>query len=385
MKRRLQVLVSGMIAADPHQGGATWAVLQYVLGLRRLGHTVRFLETVPAASLRPASTSLAESGNAAYFRGVVDEFGLHGDAALLVGETRETWGTSHAELRRWARESDLLLNISGLLRDPELLSAPPIRVYLDLDPAFNQLWHATQGIDLRFGGHTHHVTIGQALGTPACPIPTCGLPWIRTWQPIVLSRWPVSDRLERPALTTIANWRAYGSIHHDGVHYGQKVHSLRPLMELPRRVPERFELALSIHPDETRDREALAANGWTCVDPFEVAGTPARYQRFIQGSWAEFGLAKSGYVAARCGWFSDRSIAYLASGRPVLAQDTGLRDLLPTGEGLLLFGGIEDAIAGVEALRGDYPRHARRAREIAEETFGSDAVLGRLLERVGAL
>lgn len=380
----MTVIVSGMIAADPYQGGATWAVLQYVLGLLQLGHDVYFIEPIKEAAIRPAAATLAESVNARYFTEVATQFGLLGRAALLQQGTQQTHGLSYPQLQQIARKADVLLNISGMLEDPELLCPIPIRAYLDLDPAFNQLWNAVQGIDMRFGGHTHHVTIGQSIGSPECPVPTCGRDWIKTWQPIVLKHWPVAHQLTHPALTTIANWRGYGSIHHDGLHYGQKAHSLRPLLGLPRLTPEKLLLALSIHPGETRDLAALAENGWECVDPATVTDTPERYQQFIQGSWAEFGVAKSGYVHSRCGWFSDRSVCYLASGRPVLAQDTGLAHLLPTGEGLLLFASLEEAVAGIAELRRNYPAHAKRARAIAEEYFESDKVLTRLLHSLGA-
>jgi hypothetical protein len=165
------------------------------------------------------------------------------------------------------------------------------------------------------------------------------------------------------------------------VHYGQKAHSMRALFDLPGRVPAaRFAPALAIHPAEEPDLRALEAGGWQLVDPASVAGTPDAYAAFVRGSWAELGVAKSGYVAARCGWFSDRSLCYLASGRPVLAQDTGWTADLPAGEGLLAFGTVEEAAAGVEALQSDYPRHRRAARAVAEEHFASDRVLGRLLE-----
>jgi hypothetical protein len=129
----------------------------------------------------------------------------------------------------------------------------------------------------------------------------------------------------------------------------------------------------------------LAANGWQLVDPANVATTPSSYQEFIQKSKAEFGIAKSGYVASCCGWFSDRSICYLASGRPVIAQDTGFTRFLPTGEGLFAFQTSEDVVAAVRALHADYGRHARAARAIAEEYFESDKVLTRLLQGIGAI
>src|SRR5262245_21247361 len=373
-----------MIAADPHQGGATWAVLQYLLGLRRLGHEVYFIEPVPETSLRPAGTPLGLSINAVYFRQVSADFGLTQGALLLAG-TRQTVGLSYDELRRAAGRADLLINISGMLTDEELSGRIPVRVYLDLDPAFIQLWHAVQGIDMRFAGHTHFVTIGQAIGRPGCPVPTCGLSWLTTPQPVVLEHWPAAGPITYDGLTTVGNWRGYGSIEHQGIFYGQKAHSLRPLINLPLRTSEKFMPAFAIHPGEGKDLAALAEGGWHLLDPGRVADTPARYRRFIQGSKGEFGIAKSGYVASQCGWFSDRSICYLASGRPVLAQETGFSRFLPTGEGLFAFTTNDDVLAGIEALRGQYPAHARAARAIAEDYFDSDKVLSRLLQCWGVV
>ncbi len=380
---RLTILLSGMIAADPYQGGATWAVLQYLLGFQRLGHAVYFVEPVAEAALRPAGAPLAHSVNAAYFRQVMADFGFEQTSALLQVGTQHTVSLSYPQLREVAGQADLLINISGILTDEALINRIPVRVYLDLDPAFNQLWQAVEGIDMRFAGHTHFVTVGLAIGQPDCRVPTCGLEWITTLQPVVLSQWPVATRVEYEALTTVANWRGYGSILHEGIFHGQKAHSLRPLMALPTLTAERFMLALAIHPEEVHDLAALNDNGWCLLDPAEVTQTPERYRRFIQGSKAEFGIAKSGYVAARCGWFSDRSVCYLASGRPVLAQDTGFSRFLPVGAGLFAFATAEDLLAGIEELRRDYAGQARAARALAVEYFDSDKVLSRLLEEVG--
>ena len=153
-------------------------------------------------------------------------------------------------------------------------------------------------------------------------------------------------------------------------------------MELPALTGEDFMLALSIHPDERRDLDALESNGWRIVDPLRVAGTPAFYRSFVQESKAEFGIAKAGYVASNCGWISDRSICYLASGRPVLAQDTGLANLLPTTEGLLTFTTCEEAIEVVDAVRREPGRHQRAARRLAETHFDSSRVLGTLVEKL---
>ncbi|MEA3208229.1 MAG: hypothetical protein QOE70_1286 [Chthoniobacter sp.] len=371
-----------MIAADPFQGGATWAVLQFLLGLRRLGHEVYFVEPLSEKALRPVGGSLPESQNAAYFQSVVDEFGLGTRAALLLDGTEQTVGLSYADLREIAKRADLLINVSGMLTDPALLEPIALRVYLDLDPAFNQLWSAVYQIDMRFAAHTHFVTVGQAIGTPDCPVPTCGLDWLPTFQPIVLDEWPVANGSRRGALTTVGNWRGYGSVEYDGKFYGQKAHSLRRFFPLPEMTDERFELALAIHPGETPDVEALARHRWTIRDPSELTGTPASYRRFIQQSKAEFGIAKSGYVVSQSGWFSDRSVCYLASGKPVLAQDTGFGRFLPTGEGLFAFDDSAGVLTAIEEMNRDYSRHARAARALAEEFFDSDKVLPRLVELV---
>jgi glycosyltransferase involved in cell wall biosynthesis len=141
---------------------------------------------------------------------------------------------------------------------------------------------------------------------------------------------------------------------------------------------------MKVHPDERPDLASLAENGWELVDPNVVAATPHAYRAFIQGSRAEIGIAKSGYVVSRCGWFSDRSACYLASGRPVVAQDTGFSQFIPTGEGLFAFDDEDGALAAIEAVRRDYARHSRAARQLAEEHLDSDRVLARLLGCVGA-
>jgi hypothetical protein len=382
MADRLRIFVSGMVAGDPHQGGATWAVLQYVLGLRNLGHDVYLVEPIAPASVRPADAPLARSLNARYFHDVVTRFGLDGRAALLRQETRETFGLSYANLVAAAKDAEVLVNVSGMLTDSQILEAVPRRAYLDLDPAFNQLWHAIEGIDLRFAGHTHFFTVGNAIGSASCGVPTCGLPWLPTLQPIVLSEWPMTEGHPTGAWTTVGHWRGYGSIYHAGRHYGQKAHSMRRLIELPRLTEAHLRPAFSIHSAEVKDLEALRENGWDLLDPASVTATPDDYRRFIQHSKGELGIAKSGYVESRCGWFSDRSVCYLASGRPVVAQDTGFGSVLPTGLGLFAFTTCQQAADALATVNGDYQEHCRRAREIAEAYFSSEVVLTAMLERV---
>ena len=375
------VIVSGMIAAVPDRGGATWAVLQYVLGLRQLGRDVHFVEELAPTALTPAGATLEHSENARYFAAVMRAFGLAQHATLLLAGTRETVGLPYTELVGLCARSGVLVNLSGVLADPELCRRPPVRLYVDLDPAFTQLW-ASDGVEMHFDGHTHFATVGLDVGTSRCTVPTCGIDWLRTLPPVVLSEWLPLAKVPRRDWTTVAHWRGYGSIERDGVSYGQKAHSFRPLFSLPPKTGDRFEVALDIHPAEQADLVALKTNGWQVVDPVDVAGDPARYRRFVRESAAEVGIAKSGYVVSRSGWFSDRSACYLAAGRPVLAQDTGFSHHLPTGTGLLAFNDLDEAADAVAAVRADYAAHARAARRIAEEHLDSDRVLSTLLREV---
>ena len=369
------VIVSGMIAATPWQGGAAWAVLQYLLGLRRLGCSVYFMEPVD----RPEEMS---SDVPRYCEQVMGRFGFDKRWALIPPKGADPIGMRREQIESAAREAELLLNVAGMLSNADILEHVPVRAYLDLDPVFTQLWHSTEGVDMRLDGHTHFVTIADMIGRPGCEIPSCGRKWLPTLPPVVLEQWPVATRLEHRAITTVGHWRSYGSIHHNGVQYGQKVHSLRPLIDLPTRTSARFTLALAIHSDETDDLAALSENGWNLVDPAEVAATPDDYRRFVQGSWAEFGLTKAGYVVSDSGWFSDRSACYLASGRPVIAQDTGFGRRLPTGAGLFAFSTAEEAVAAIEELQRDYERHCVAARELATAHLDSDRVLGSLVDRL---
>jgi hypothetical protein len=359
----VKILVSGMIAGVPRQGGATWAVLQYILGLRQLGHDIVFVEQVDRLE-----------DSAPYFDDVVQTFGL--TAALLERDSSRTHGLDKRTLRSGY---DLVLNLSGLLDDDALLQSANTRVFVDLDPGFTQLWFTADGIDPGFDRHDRFVTVGAAIGTPACSVPTCGLDWISTPQPVVLEQWPVAASLDHEAATTVGHWRGYGSSRNGDLHYGQRAHSMRQLLDLTKRSGTDFLLALAIDPGERSDLAALERHGWKLIDPDSVADTPEGYHSFIQGSWAELGIAKAGYVVSRCGWFSDRSACYLASGRPVVAQETGSSSWLPTGEGLHAFSTTDEAASAFEKIRRDYPRQRAAARELAEDVFDSGRVLTELL------
>jgi hypothetical protein len=368
------IVVAGSLAQRPGVGGHAWVFLQYLLGFRRLGWEVLFLDRLDS------SMGAGDAGRR-YLVDVMAEFGLPGDFALLGEEGESVAGLSRAEVAERVRRSAVLLNVMGFLADEGLLAAAPKRVFLDIDPGFGQMWRELGLADV-FAGHDTYVTVGENVGGPGCAIPTCGLEWIPTRQPVVLERWPVAER-NGEAFTSVGSWRGpYAPVEYGGQTYGLRVHEFRKFAELPRRTRERFEVALDIDTAEGADLELLAANGWALADPRMVAPDPDAYQRYIHTSKAEFTVAKGIYVLTKSGWFSDRSICYLASGKPVLAQDTGIRDLYPTGHGLLVFSALDEAVAGVEEIGARYDGHARAARELAEEYFDSDKVLSGLLEKL---
>ena len=357
--------------------------LQYLIGLRRLGWDVLFIDSLePGMCVDPdgRACTVEESQNLAYLERIMWHFGLAGDYCLLDSAGKRTFGLTRADVTRKLKDSAFLLNIMGYLDDGDLLAHAPKRVFLDIDPGFTQMWQALGQADL-MAGHDVHVTLGQNIGRAGCAIPTCGYDWITTPPPVVLDEWPWTSR-EASAITGIGAWRGpYGRVRYRDLDYGLRVHEFRRFADLPSRCPSAsYEYALDIDPIEVVDIDLLKAGGWRLVDPSAVASTPGQYREFIQGSVAEFMVAKNMYVRSRSGWLSDRSTCYLASGRPVIAQDSGWDEKYPAG--LLTFTTVEEALDAVEQVLGDYPRHRRAAREIAEASFDSDRVLDRLVGRL---
>ncbi len=380
------ILVGGSVAQRPGSGGHTWVFLQYLLGLQRLGHEVMLVDRLEPdmcldAAGRPCDVERSE--NLRYLAAVMERFGLGERWTVLYDGGARALGASRAALERAAGESAVILNVNGFVDDPEVMGRAGLRAYLDIDPGFGQMWRAL-GLHDMFEGHDAFVTIGERIGAPDCTVPTCGLDWITTPQPVVLDEWPASDGRPRGPFTSVASWRGpFAPIEYEGVTYGLRVHEFRRFAELPRRSAERFEVALDIHEAETADLELLDANGWRLADPTVEAADPWAYRKYVQRSKAELMVAKGMYVASRSGWVSDRSICYLASGRPVVAQETGFSELYPSGSGLLPFADLDGAVSAVESVAGDYERHAKAARGLAEEHFDSDRVLRRLLGELG--
>jgi hypothetical protein len=381
----VNIVLAGSLAQRPFIGGHTWVFLQYLLGLRRLGWDVLFvdrLEPEMCVGENGEPSSFEDSANLRYLTEVMERFGLAENWSLIYDGGRQTAGLDRAEAIRQTEQSALLINVMGFLQDEEILGAAPVRVFLDIDPGFGQIWKELGLHDL-FAGHDRFLTVGGRIGAADCEVPTVGLDWIPITPPVELAEWPVQAG-RGSGFTTVASWRgAFGPLEYEGRTLGLRVHEFRRFIELPELLPADFEVALDIHEAESDDLGSLRRHGWELTDPRQAAGDPWRYREFIQRSAAELMIAKNLYVETRSGWFSDRSACYLASGRPVLAQDTGLDGLLPTGEGLVTFTTLDEAVAGAERIEADYERHSRTAREIAEEHLSAERVLPRMLERLG--
>jgi len=389
------IIVSGALANKPFNGGEAWVRLNWLLGLRKLGFQVYFVEQIDRQGCRNAAgeiTSFEACVNRAYFCQVMAQFNLSDVATLLYGDGEATVGLPYAELLDVAGEADALINISGHLAHAPLLRRIRRKVYIDIDPGFTQFWVAAGVGGARLHGHDLFFTIGENIGTPACSIPTGDIAWRHTRQPVVLDEWPVSPNPlgcapgaeEALRFTTIASWRgAYGPVEYGGRTYGLKVHEFRKFIELPAQAPGRFELALAIHPADVRDQQLLHQHGWHWVDPQQIAADPLHFRQYVQRSHAEFSVAQGIYVDTASGWFSDRTVRYLASGKPVLVQDTGFSRHLPVGEGLLSFRTMDEAVTGAACMMRDYARHCHTARGLAEAYFDSDLVLSRLSEEIG--
>jgi len=361
------IAVAGALASKPHNGGEAWVRLSWVLGLRRLGAEVWFVEEIEPATRTAEATE--------WFTGVLERFGLRDRATLVDSD-----GVSE-EAEQALAEADLLLNISGNLRNLALLRLPRRRAYVDLDPGYTQCWHAAGALGPALDQHEELLTVGLRIGQAPCDLPTAGRRWCPIPPPVVLEEWPVTGSKPRDALTTVASWRGgYGRLELDGRLLGQKAHEFRRIADLPKRTDAELEVALAIDPADAADRLRLSESGWRLVDPRAVAGTPDRFRTYVQRSYGELSPAQGVYVETQCGWFSDRTTRYLASGRPAIVQDTSLPSDVPVGEGLLTFTSVDDALCAIDAVTADYDRHCRAARQLAETHFDSDRVLGYVLE-----
>jgi len=374
----------------PEFAGNTWAFLQYVVGLERLGvqafwvdHQPKLDPRQPARDRRahPAEDCHSIEYVSARFGSMARDFGFDGHWCILYEGGASGFGVNPEELRELANEADLLLNLGARLPAQSPLLRIPRRVYVDLDPGFTQIW--AHQIDMGFRDYDFFFTVGQSVGRPSFKISTLGIDWAATLPPVVLDLWPAHVDASCERVSTIADWRGSQYARFDGELYAGKREEFLRFLEVPRQARRPIEVALNIGQHDHEDLGLLLRHDWLVRDPYLYAGNLESYQEFIRFSRAEFSVAKSGYVRSRCGWLSDRTACYLASGKPAIVQSTEFEWRLPTGSGLLTFHTVDEAVKALDAIEQDYVSHARAAREIAEEHFDSNRVLGSLVERAG--
>jgi hypothetical protein len=304
------------------------------------------------------------------------EHGVRGPVCYVNRESGATDGASGEDVQNLLRQADLLLNIGGVCWLPEFRLCRR-RALIDLDPLFTQTEQF--GARLTHDYHTHF-SYGTNIGRPGCRIPTGGVNWLPTVPPVVPDLWEGASPAEDAPLTTVANWSSYGGLTHDGEHYGQKDEEFLRLIDLPGRTSQPLELALSGAGADVCGK--LRAAGWRVRDAGEeVSIDLPTYRGYLTGSRGEFSVAKNAYVKTHSGWFSDRSVCYLAAGLPVILQDTGFSDWLPTGQGVLAFSSLEQAVACIDQVNANYASHRHTAQEVASRFFDYRVVLPRLLAR----
>ena len=369
----MKILFAGIIARYPF-GGVTWCSLMYLLGLRALGHEVFYIEDTGECIYDPEQNTRSEDPayGTRYIQAALAPFDL-GDRWSFVNFDGTYHGASRETVRAYCADADLFVNLSGgswFWRDE--YARIPHRVFVDSDPVFTQLaiakgddWYVTF-----FRGFDRLFTFGANIGTPASDVPTSGFTWHKTWQPVVTELWRTDAVPAGERFTTVMTWKIESFADVDG----NKDREFVKFMDLASRTSHRFELAVN------GPQRLLREHGWSTIDAMSVSRSLWDYRDFIQGSKAEFGVAKHAYVSRRSGWFSDRTECYLAAGRPALVQDTGWSAHLPAGLGLLGFTTPEEAIDGLDRIERDYARHARRADEIARECFDASRVLPPFLE-----
>ena len=374
-------IVAGYLARYP-LGGHLLSQYHFLAGLAKLGYEVVFVEHHgwSNACYDPHTNTMSDDPTYGLSQ-ILPFFKSIGSRRWCYVDAAGKWhGLQRDDVRNLCRNAAFVASVSSTTWLDELRECHT-RIFVDIDPGFTQFKMSptpnascpgyASPYDFNF-----HFTFGERIGQPDCPIPTHGL----RWQPI---RQPLARELIQPRFTpqarrftTVMSWTAYGSMEYRGVTYGQKNLEMLKFLDLPRRTGEVFEIALG---GVGAPAPQLQDAGWVITEALAATGSVDAYLGYIGNSRGEFSVAKDGYVRTRCGWFSDRTVAYLASGKPVIVQDTGFREVLPCGEGLFAFQTADDVVAAMEEIGRDYGRHCRAARRIAEDYFDSHKVLTAML------
>ena len=354
------------------------------MGFQELGHEVWYLEdTGTWAYDQVAQTYTKDStANVAALSRLMQEFGLEDRWIYRNGADGKLFGLPEAKARDVLKNCDLIANVSGaaILEGFDCGSAH--LMFLDGDPMFTQLAMLDpakpESCD-RVRRHHSHFSFGLNLGFPDCLVPTLGISWKRTVQPISLNHWSFAASPPTHGYSTVMNWASYAPKEWQGQLFGQKDLEFQHFLELPLRTPHPFALAMGQGPGQQRPTEKLRQLGWIIHEPDQMVPDHLSYRQFLSNSRAEWSVAKHGYVHSNSGWFSCRTACYLASGRPAVVQETGWSRFIPSGEGLFAFRSLDECVDQIARLESDYTHHRRAARRLAEEYFAAPLVCADLL------
>ena len=388
MNPKLRLVVLGMMGRCPF-GGQSWLYLNWLRGLHRLGHEVWYVEDDTVWPYDPERNSVTDDCSYAvrHIAACMKRVGIPDTWAFRPAYRKgECHGVTSSGLDELYRTCDALLSVVGAtdLREEHL--AARFRAYVECDPVIAelQLANGDEHTAVALGNHDAIVTYGENFGAPDCRVPLNGRRYGKTRQPVDLDFWPMAYDPQARFFTTIGNYRQSGNdVEYNGeIYHWSKHHEWEKFLDLPQRTPQPFELAM--FPENPADRQRLETHGWKLVPPLQMSlDVFGEYPAYFRRSRAEFTVAKDMNVRLRSGWFSERDACYLACGKPVVAQDTGFGNILPTGEGLFAFTTIEQAVAAIDQINSDYRRHCLAARAIAEEYFDAAKVAARLLTDLG--
>ncbi|HEY3918226.1 MAG TPA: hypothetical protein VGL83_10560 [Stellaceae bacterium] len=382
-KRRIVVL---HFVAQMPMAGIAWQALQYLVGLQELGYEAWYIENHGANPYDPRinSVSMDCAYNLAFLKDSIERFGFAGRWAYWDAINDVYHGMSRERVFEVLKGADALINLCGAtqLRDEHM--ACPVRIMVDTDPVYEQIKYAKADPAARayLDAHTHFFTYGENVGGPGWIVPLCGVPWKATRPPVVLSLWPEAPGAP-DCFSTIATWENKGKdIEFEGERYVWSKHvNFQRMLDVPKEAKTCFTMAM-LPPTPEVAAEVTAA-GWQLTDPRPVSAGIDAYGDFIRGSRGEFTVAKDIYVRPKSGWFSDRSVCYLASGRPVVTMATEFSRFYPVGEGLFEYADKAGALAALAAVNADYQRHAGAARRMAEEFFAAHRVVGAMMQEAG--
>ncbi|MGH7771265.1 MAG: glycosyltransferase [Candidatus Binatia bacterium] len=388
MTGRLRLIVLGMMGRCPF-GGQTWLYLNWLRGLNRLGHEVWYVEDDTVWPYDPDRNTITDDCTYAvrHIASCMKRVGMSDRWAFRPAyRTGECYGITCSKLDELYRTCEALLNVVGATDLREVHMAAALRVYVECDPVIAELRLANgdEHTRITLANHNAFVTYGENFSAPDCGVPLDGVRYGTVRQPIDLDLWPMAYKPEARFFTTIGNYRQSGNdAEYNGeIYRWSKHHEWEKFLNLPQRTAQPFELA--IMPDDPADCDRLKAHGWRLVSPFQMSlDIFGAYPAYFRHSRAEFTVAKDMNVRLRSGWFSERDACYLACGKPVVAQDTGFSNILPTGEGLFAFTTMDEAAAAINEINHDYHRHCMAARAIAEEYFEARKISTRLLAYLG--